>query len=84
MRAPRPVVAGNRVVLRDHLVLDAFPAGVRFIRNVDLLLLLSLAPEHEQVGELYEAYVRAGTPVPLPDFLGALSTLVASEALVFA
>jgi flavin-dependent dehydrogenase len=80
----RPVVDGSRVVLREHLVGATFGDGVRYLRNVDLPRLLKLAPEHDQVGGLFEAYTRAAGPVPLPDFLAALSTLIAVEALAFA
>jgi hypothetical protein len=80
----RPVVEGSRVVLREHLVGAAFGTGVRYLRNVELPLLVRLAPEHEQVGSLIDAYGRAAGPVPLPDFLAALSTLIAEGALVFA
>jgi hypothetical protein len=44
---------------------------------VDLPTLVEIAGEHEQVPELYAAYGRARAPVPLPDFLGALSALLA-------
>jgi hypothetical protein len=82
--APRPAVAGNRIELRDHLVSEAFPRGVRYLRGVDLVLLARLAPDHDQVGDLYGAYTRAAAPVPLPDFMGALATLVGKEVLVLA
>jgi hypothetical protein len=84
MLAPRPAVAGNRIELRDHLVSEAFPAGVRYLRSVDLVLLARLAPAHDQVGDLYGAYALAAAPVPLPDFMGALATLVGKEVLVLA
>jgi flavin-dependent dehydrogenase len=72
----RPVVRGNRVALEEHLSGPAAPKAVRYCRNVDLVLLARLAPGFEQVPDLYEAYNRAAPPAPLPDFLGALSTLV--------
>jgi hypothetical protein len=66
----------------EHLFLPAWPDGVRYLRNIDLLLLLRLAPEHRDVGALYDAMFREQPGVSLPDFLGALSTLIARGALV--
>ena len=43
--------------------------------------LVELAPDHRQVPDLYEAYNRQCAPVSLPDFLGALSVLLAKGAL---
>jgi hypothetical protein len=80
-RAARPVVIGNRIALRDHLVSPLFPAGVRYLRNVDVVLLSELAAAHDQVGKLYGTYARAAAPVPLPDFLGALATMIGAGAL---
>ena len=72
----RAIVRGHRVVLEEHLAAPAAPHGVRYCRNVDLVLLARLAPQFDQVPDLYDAYNRAAPPAPLPDFLGALSTLV--------
>jgi len=72
----RAIVRGRRVVLEDHLTAPASPHGVRYCRNVDLVILTRLAPQFDQVPDLYEAYNRAAAPAPLPDFLGALSALV--------
>lgn len=73
----RPVVRGHRVMLEEHLAAPAVPKGVRYWRNVDLVVVARLAPLFDQVPDLYDAYNRSAPPVPLPDFLGALSTLVA-------
>ncbi len=72
----RPVVRGHRITLEDYLSAPPVPNGVRYCRNVDLVVLARLAPEFEQVPDLFEAYNRAAPPAPLPEFLGALSTLV--------
>ena len=74
---PRPVVRGETIVLEDRLFTPAAPAGLRFLRDVDLAGLLALAPCHDQVPALFEAYNRRFPPVALPDFLGALSVMVA-------
>jgi flavin-dependent dehydrogenase len=78
---PRPLVIGNRVALEGHLVSPAFPGGIRYLRGIDLVRLADLAPEFEQVPDLFEAYNRACPPVALPDFLGALSLLLARRVL---
>jgi flavin-dependent dehydrogenase len=83
-RVPKATVRGQRIVLEDHLVAREFPDGVRWIRSVDLVTLADLATSHHQVPELYDAYNRAAPPVPLPDFLGALSVLVGKRLLTFA
>jgi flavin-dependent dehydrogenase len=80
----RAVVRGNRVVLEQHLASTAVPQGVRYCRSVDLLAITRLAPQHEQVPDLFDAYSRMASTVPLPDFLGALSALIGLEMLTFA
>jgi flavin-dependent dehydrogenase len=79
----RPTVHENRVVLEPHLTAPGFSEGMRYLRNIDLVTLARLAPSHDQVPLLYEAYSRAAAPVPLPDFLGALSVLVGKRVLTF-
>jgi len=83
---PRATVRDDRVVVEDHVDLPALEIAVRYLRSIDLILLSELAPQHTQVPELYEAYTRRATSraVPLPDFLGALSTLVGLGALTLA
>jgi flavin-dependent dehydrogenase len=83
----RPAVRGNRIVLDKHLVAREMPNGVRYFRNVDLVVIAQLAPQFDQVPDLFEAYnafTRAAPPAPLPDFLGALSTLIGLDALSLA
>ena len=79
----QPTVRENRIVLEPHLTAPGFTDGLRYLRNVDLVTLARLAPSHDQVPALYEAYSRAAAPVPLPDFLGALSVLVGKRVLAF-
>lgn len=80
--APRAAVRGRSILMEDHLFLPAWPDGVRYLRNIDLLLMLKLAPGHRDVGEMYDAMFREQPGISLPDFLGALSTLIAKGALV--
>ena len=78
---PRPVVSGHTVVLRDHLVVPAFPDGIRYLRSVDLKALADLAPQHTQVPALYEAYCTQAGVAPLGDVLGALAVLLGKQML---
>jgi hypothetical protein len=54
---------------------------VRFIDNVDLTRLVEIAAQYRQIGELFDGYCRRASPVPLPNFLKALSALVARRVL---
>jgi hypothetical protein len=76
-RELKPVVRGNVVVPEEHLVLSGLPESVRYLRSVDLLTLLDVASRHDDVGEMYMHYTRRAGSAPLPDFLGALSVLIA-------
>ena len=86
---PRAIVRGREIVLDEHLVAPGFPDGIRYLRDIDLVMLARLAPQHADVGEMYDALGRTRTSagsatdrnVPLPDFLGALSALIAWGAL---
>ena len=80
----RPALTTREVVMEDRLVLPDWPQagrGVRFLRDVDLVRLVELAPDHRQVPDLFEAYNHHCAPVSLPDFLGALSVLLAKGGL---
>ena len=81
---PRPIVRGREIVLDEHLIAPGCPDGIRYLRDLDLVSLARLAPQHSDVGEMFEAFDRTqasdsaqGNNVPLPDFLGALSALIA-------
>lgn len=79
---PRPCVRGHAIVLEPHLVTSEEPRGVRYVRSVDLVAVIELAPACGQVPDLFEAYCRRLGPVALPDFLSALATAVARGWLV--
>ncbi|MGH9346145.1 MAG: hypothetical protein ACRD26_02655, partial [Vicinamibacterales bacterium] len=76
-REPSPIVRGHEIVMEERLVADGCADGLRFLRDVDLMGLLALAPAHDQVPALFESYNRRFPPVALPDFLGALSVMIA-------
>jgi hypothetical protein len=80
-RVHRPTVRGDCVALEEHLVVPAFRDGIRYIRSVDLVTIVALAPAYDQVPDLFAAYNRAAALAPLPDFLGALSVAVAKGML---
>jgi hypothetical protein len=73
----RPMVRGHEIVMEDHLFTPAAPKGLRFLRDVDVAGVLTLAPAHHDVPALFAAYNRRFPPVALPDFLGALAVMLA-------
>jgi flavin-dependent dehydrogenase len=73
---PRAVIRGREIVIED-----AFPSGLRFRENVDLVGLAQLAGSHRHVPDLFDAYCRMHGPVPMPSMLGGLSVLVAKGIL---
>ncbi len=79
---PRPCIRGNEIVLDRHLVSADHPAGIRYVRGIDLIALMELAPGTTEVPGLFETYVQAMGPAPLPDFLFAVATAVARGWLV--
>ena len=78
---PRPLVDGNEIRLAPHVRYADGPA-VRYINGIDVVTLLELAPHSSQVPDLFDDYVQKVRPVPLPDFLMALSSAVARGWLV--
>jgi 2-polyprenyl-6-methoxyphenol hydroxylase-like FAD-dependent oxidoreductase len=79
--APRAAVRGREIVMDEHVVNQSWPDGLRYLRGVDLVALMQLAPHHTDVGELFSANRAASPHVEPPDFLGALSVLVANGSL---
>jgi flavin-dependent dehydrogenase len=78
----RHAIAGYRIVRATHLASDAHPEGLRFVRSVDLARIVELAPEIDDVPDLWSAYNAGAPPVPLPDFLTGLATAFAAGFLV--
>lgn len=78
----RPFITGHEISLGPHLVTAGAPGGIRHLHGVDVIRLLELAEGRAQVPDLYEAYVRRVSPVPLHDFLLALSTAIARGVVV--
>jgi flavin-dependent dehydrogenase len=74
----------QRAVIRDREVVleDAFPSGVRFKDNVDLMALARLAGRYRQLPDLCEAYRRSNGPASLASVVGGLSLLVAKGFLI--
>ena len=61
--------------------MPGWEAGVRHLRGVDLPALVEMAPGFGQVPDLFEAFAARHEEVTLPDFLGALSVLIAKGVL---
>ena len=79
---PRPAVSGHEIVLEQRIVGDDLPAGIRFVRDVDVIALIDLAPRYSDVPDLFDAYCRRSGPAALPDVLRALATALARGWLV--
>ena len=79
---PRPCIRGREIVLEPHLVSSQHPAGIRYVRGIDMVALVDLLPGVRQVPDLYDSYARRVGPTSLPDFLFAVATAVARGWLV--
>ena len=66
----QPAIEGNEIVLRDAM-----------LGAVNLVRLSRIAEQHSQVPDVFEAYNRICAPVPLPNLLAALATLIADGVL---
>lgn len=80
-RVPRLAVSGRRLREEPHLASDVLPDGARFLRGVDLVRLVELAPDAEDVPGLFAAYRRQVGPAALEDVLRALSLALAAGFL---
>jgi hypothetical protein len=79
---PRPCIRGRKIVMEPHVVSSAYPHGVRYIRGIDLILLIELAPMARTVPDLFDACVKELGSMSLHDFLLALATALARGWLV--
>lgn len=79
---PRPAIAGNEIVLESRLVTPGMDAGIRFLNDIDVVTLVELAPECQQVPDLYEACVARAGPADLAAFLTTLATAIARQWLI--
>lgn len=74
------LIRGNEVV--EDVAIPIEPSmPLRYLKGVDLIGLAELAPLSSQVPDLFARYVREHHPVPLADFLAALSFLFARGVL---
>ena len=78
----RPAIRSQRIVMKRHLMNDTYPKGIRYVRGVDLLKLVELAPQFDQVPDIWNGYNEKEAPVSLPDFLIGLSTAFAAGLLM--
>jgi hypothetical protein len=78
----RPGIEGNEIVLHDVLVAPGQWEILDFVESVNLPRLVDLAERHTQVPDIFDSYNRVCPPVPLPNLLKALSTLLAKRVLI--
>ena len=79
--APRAAVVGHEIIRQDHVFIPEWPDGLRYLRGVDLVDLMRLAPAHQDVGALLERFAEDHAGVAVPDVLGALAVLIARGGL---
>lgn len=79
---PRPLVRGHEIVLEPQVVSRGSPRGVRYVRGIDVVPLIELAPSTRTVPDLFDACVKRLGPMSLPDFLFTLATAVERGWLV--
>jgi hypothetical protein len=77
----RPTIRGHRLALEPHLTSARVPRGLRWVRNVDLMRVVQVAPLHGDVPEGWAAYNAGAPAVALPDYLAALATAFAAGLL---
>jgi hypothetical protein len=77
----RPTVVGHRIVRASHLASSQVSLGLRYVRNVDLIRLVDIAPHHCDVPDGWIAYNAGAPAVTLPDYLTALATAFAAGLL---
>ena len=78
----RPAIEGREIVLGDALVASGAGEPLDYFESVSLPRLVEIAERYQQVPDMFEAYNRTNSPVPLPNFLAALSSLVARRILL--
>jgi flavin-dependent dehydrogenase len=80
--APRAIIRGNEIVTEPHVVSSDDSQALRYLRGIDVVALLELAPASRSVPGLFEACVARLGSISLHDFLFALATAVARGWLV--
>lgn len=75
----RPLVRGREIVLEDAIPFGSI--ALRYAGGVDLLALGRCVSRHRRVPDAFDEYCRVYGAVALPEFLAALSLLVAEGVL---
>ncbi|MEQ1728919.1 MAG: NAD(P)/FAD-dependent oxidoreductase [Vicinamibacterales bacterium] len=77
-----PLVRGRVIASEGAIALGTSPRDVvRYVRGIDLVALVGLAPSAREVPTLVEHYCARHGRVALPDILGALALLLARGVL---
>lgn len=79
---PAAAIEGNRIVMREAIVVPGRETPMRFAAGVNLPALARLATDGREVPALLAAYQREVGPAALDGLLTGLSWLVARHALV--
>ena len=77
-----PAITGREVTLVERLVIPGLPRTVEYVQGVNLVQLARIAGGHTGVPSLFDAYNAAASPVALPNFVSALSFLLAGGILI--
>lgn len=77
---PYSVVRGHEIIMEEAIRTPLTP--LRYVAGVDLLALGRASQDGRTVADLFDTYCRHVAPVPVTDFLRALSVLVAEGVLV--
>ena len=77
---PRPVIRDHELVAEDAVVLAE--GAVRFVRDIDVLMIVAMARHQPETGELVARYVERSGARTLPNLLAAIALLLARGVLV--
>lgn len=77
---PHSVVRGREIVVEEAI--HAPQMALRYVAGIDILALGRATMDGQTVPDLFDTYCRHVAPVPVTDFLRALSLLVAEHVLV--
>lgn len=81
--ADSPTVEENMVVVRPRLIAPQLPTGLEFVNGVEVSRMITVCEEYHEVPAMFEAYNSQNPEVDLPNFLGALTLLIAKGVMKY-